>query len=158
MASKKICSPPILEQIEEIEEWLREIEIWQCVTDLEEKKQGPVVYLSLPDKMRKTCNDISVANLNKEKGLKVLIAKIKSLYAKDRNALAFMAYDRFESFKRPDDMSIIDYINEFENPNNRIGKYDMVLPTGVLAYKVLKNANISTEKQQLIRATVVSLP
>ena len=43
MASKKIYSPPILEQIEEIEEWLREIEIWQCVTDLEEKKQGPVV-------------------------------------------------------------------------------------------------------------------
>ena len=127
MASKKIYSPSILEQIEEIEEWLREIEIWQCVTALEENKQGPVVYLSLPDKIRKTCNDISVANLNKDNGLKVLIAKIKSLYAKDLNALAFMAYDRFESFKRPDDMSIIDYINEFENLNNRIGKFDMVL-------------------------------
>ena len=33
----------------------------------------------------------------------------------------------------------------------------MVLPTGVLAYKVLNNANISSEKKQLIRATVVSL-
>ena len=33
----------------------------------------------------------------------------------------------------------------------------MELPTGVLAYKVLKNANLSNEKQQLIRATVVSL-
>ena len=33
----------------------------------------------------------------------------------------------------------------------------MELPTGVLAYKVLKNANILNEKQQLIRATLTSL-
>ena len=33
----------------------------------------------------------------------------------------------------------------------------MELPTGVLAYKVLKNANLSNEKQQLIQATVMSL-
>ena len=33
----------------------------------------------------------------------------------------------------------------------------MELPTGVLAYRVLKNANISNEKQQLVRATLTSL-
>ena len=33
----------------------------------------------------------------------------------------------------------------------------MELPTGVLAYKVLKNANLPNEKQKLIQATVVSL-
>ena len=54
-------------------------------------------------------------------------------------------------------MTILDYINEFERLNNKICQFDMVLPTGVLAYKVLNNANISSEKKQLIRATVVSL-
>ena len=53
MASKKIYSPPVLDKIDEIEDWLGEIEIWQCVTDIEEKKQRSVVYLSLPDKI--TC-------------------------------------------------------------------------------------------------------
>ena len=53
MASKKIYTPPVLDQIEEIEEWLRETGIWQCVTDIEPKKQGPVVYLSLSDKILK---------------------------------------------------------------------------------------------------------
>ena len=33
----------------------------------------------------------------------------------------------------------------------------MVLPKGVLVYKVLNNANISPEKKQLIRATVLTL-
>ena len=55
MASKKIYTRPVLDQIEEIEEWLRELAIWQCVTDLEPKKQGPAVYLSLPDKIHKSC-------------------------------------------------------------------------------------------------------
>ena len=156
MASKKIYSPPTLDKIDEIEEWLRELEIWQCVTDIEEKKQGPLVYLSLPDKIRKSCNDIKVSDLNKDDGLKVLIDKIKSLYAKDINALAYMAYDQFENFRRPDDMNIVDYINEFERLNNKIKQFDMNLPTGVLAYKVLNNSNISNEKKQLIRATVTS--
>ena len=40
MASKKIYSPPVLNKIDEIEDWLREIEIWQCVTDIEEKNKG----------------------------------------------------------------------------------------------------------------------
>ena len=35
MASKKIYAPPAPDQIEEIEEWLQKLEIWQCVTDLE---------------------------------------------------------------------------------------------------------------------------
>ena len=51
--------------------------------------------------------------------------------------------------KRPDEMTIVDHINEFERLNNKIRQFDMVLPTGALAYKVLNNANISSEKQQL---------
>ena len=46
--------------MDEIEDWLRELEIWKCVTDIEEKKQGPVVYLTLPDKIRKSCSDIKI--------------------------------------------------------------------------------------------------
>ena len=143
-----------MDKIDEIEDWLREIEIWQCVTDIEEKKQGPVVYLCLPDKIRKSCNDISASDLNKDNGLNTLITKIKALYAKDINALAYMAYDQFENFKRPDEMAIVDYINEFERLNDKICQFDIVLPTGVLAYKVLNNANVSSEKKQLIRAIV----
>ena len=108
MASKKIYSPPVFDKIDEIEDWLRELEIWQCVTDIEEKKQEPAVYLLLPDKIRKGCSNIKVSDLNKDDGLTVLITKIKSLHAKDINALAYMAYDQFKNFKRPDGMSIVD--------------------------------------------------
>ena len=54
-------------------------------------------------------------------------------------------------------MSIVDYINEFERLDNKICQFDMILLAGVLRYKVLINTNISSEKKQLIRATVVTL-
>ena len=54
-------------------------------------------------------------------------------------------------------MNIIDYINESERLYNEIKHYDMELPTEVLAYWVLKNANISNEKHQLVRAMLTSL-
>ena len=146
MASKKIILTTSTSINRRIEEWLRELEIWQCVTDLEKKKQGAVVYLSLTDKIRKSCNDISVRDLNKDDGLDTLVRKIKSLYAKDTNTLAFMAYNKFENFKRPNYMNTVDYINEFERLNNQIKLFDF-----------FKNANISNEKQQLIQATTVTL-
>ena len=69
-----------------------------------------------------------------------------------------MTYNQFENFKRSDEMSMVDYITEFERLNNKINQFHMILPTGVLACKFLKNANISSEKKQLrVRATVVTL-
>ena len=73
-------------------------------------------YLSLTEKIRKSCNDISVRDLNKDDGLDTLVREIKSLYVKDTNTLAFMSYNKFENFnKRLDDVNIVDYINRFES-------------------------------------------
>ena len=59
MAARSIYSPPLLEDVENIDVWLRETELWQCVTELI-KQQGPAIYLSLPSKIRQACIDISV--------------------------------------------------------------------------------------------------
>ena len=156
MATRKLFAPPSLNCIEEFDDWMHETEIWQCLTDLEVKKQGPAIYLSLDEKIRKTCSDIKVKDLNSEGGVDILINKLKALFAKDSNQAAYLAYDKFETFKRPVDMTIVDFINEFERLYNNIKKYEMELPTGVLAYRLLKSADISEDKQQLARATLPS--
>ena len=129
MATRKLYVPPTLNCIEEFEDWLHETEIWQCLMDLEVEEQGPAIYLSLDDKIRKTCSDIKVKDLNSKDGVNILINKLKSLFAKDINQAAFLAYDKFESFKRPVEMNIVDFINKFEKLYNNIKKYDMELPT-----------------------------
>lgn len=54
---KNACAT-ILFGSEDYEDWLREIEIWQCVTELEKKKQVPAIYLSLQGKARKAWEGI----------------------------------------------------------------------------------------------------
>ena len=86
--------------------------------------------------------------MNSDDGVDIMLCKLKSLSVKDINQAASIAYDRFEMFKRPANMNIVDFLNEFERLYN-IKKYDMELPTGVLAYILLKSVDISEDKQQL---------
>ena len=67
-------------------------------------------------KNQKHGSDLS--DLNKDDGLD------KSSYAKNTNTLAFMAYDKFENFRRYD-LNIVDYINKYERLNNQIKHFDM---------------------------------
>ena len=133
--NKKTIRATKLACIEELEDWLHETEIWQCFTDLEKDKQGPAIYLSLDEKIRRTCSDIKVKDLNSDDSVDILINKLKSLFAKDSNQAAYLA---FETFKRPVDIKIVDFINEFERLYNNIRQYEMELPTVVLAYRLLE--------------------
>ena len=65
---------------------------------------------------------------------------------KDKKASAYLACEKFESFQRPTEINVIDYINKFERLWYEIQRYEMTLPTVVLAHNVLKSANISNEK------------
>ena len=158
MASKRMFQPPILKSGEDFANWECEIIIWQCVTDLEKKKQAPAIYLSLEGQARQCCADIKVETLHSDSGIDELIKKLKTLYDKDAEQAAFIAYEEFETFQRPPSMSILDYINEFER-NNKIKSKKIELPDAVLAYtcRLLKSANVSEEKQTLARATISKL-
>ena len=99
MATNRMFLPPLLKDVNDIDNWLREIELWQCITTLEPEKQAPAIYLSLDDKIRNTCTDIQVRNLNSADGVNILIQKLKALFAKDAHQAAYSAYEEFENFK-----------------------------------------------------------
>ena len=54
-------------------------------------------------------------------------------------------------------MNIGEYITEFERLYDMVQVHDMKYADGVLAYKLLINANISEEKQSMCRATMGKL-
>ena len=60
MASKNatIYAPLTFQSGDESDNWLRKIELWQCITDQDIKKQGPAIYLSLEGQALQHCADI----------------------------------------------------------------------------------------------------
>ena len=145
---------PTLSRCKDFEEWKRDVEIWQAVTELEEKKQGPVLYRSLEGQAKKVCSNIAVKDICDKDGFNLMMQKLENVFAKDADQMAFEDCMKFETFKCSPEMSIVEYITEFERLYNRIQIHDMKYADGVLAYKLLINANISEEKQSMCRATM----
>ena len=87
-STRKIYSPPSLNSAD-FETWVHEVNIWQCVTDLEVKKQGPAIYLAFEGPARQACSNIDVKELHGETGVKIIIEKLKSLYAKRCQSSSF---------------------------------------------------------------------
>ena len=158
MASgSRIKTPPALREDIPYESWKKEIQIWQRFTSLEKEKQALAIFLSLEGKARETELEVEVDDLNKDDGVEKVLAQLDNLFLKDKLQLAYTSYDNFEKFRRPSDMSMADYVAEFERLYNKSKVYEMVLPEGILAYKFLNNANLSDTHDKLIRATMTDL-
>ena len=54
-------------------------------------------------------------------------------------------------------MWISDYIKEFERLLNKTKQYGTTMSTDVLAYRLLKSANLSETREQLAKATIKEL-
>ena len=115
------------------------------------------MFLSLSPKIRQACSALSKDELKKDDGLDKLITKLRELYGVSNEQATFSAYEKFETFRRSEGMNINDYINEFEQLNQKLVTYKIELPSAVRAYQLLKNANLPKEKRDLARATVPDL-
>lgn len=106
--------------IDDFEEWLDETMIWQYLTDLDKKKQGSAIYLFHVDEITKTCSNIKVKYLNSD--VDILMDTLESLFAKDLNQGALIAYSKLEMFTRPSYMDMVDFIDEFERLFKKLKK------------------------------------
>ena len=80
--------------------------------------------------------ELPVAEIADEDGVAKIIAKLDGLYLKDKAQSAYEAYDKFETFKRPSDMLITDFINEFEKLYRRSESFGTKLSTDVQVIKI----------------------
>ena len=156
MAGKRI-NPPKLKDGDDYDEWAREIEIWQMVTEIPKEKQGAMIYLSLEGQARQCCKSVPTTKLQGENGVTELMLKLKTLFAKDSEQAAFKAYEQFETYMRPEGMEMIEFINEWERRYAKISEKNMTLPDGVLGYRLLKSANISDICQTMVRTSISKL-
>ena len=99
-------------------DYKKEIKIWQVLTDLPAKKQGPSLYLSLKGKARETALEID--EIKKETGVQKILEPLEKLYLQDTNQSAYLAYQKFETFKRPDNMPMKEYLIKFEQLYTKI--------------------------------------
>ena len=70
--------------------------------------------------------------------------------AKDVLADSVEKFDDFDDFRREDGQSTHEYIAMFDAKYRKIEKKKMTLPSEILAFKLLKKANITKEERLLV--------
>ena len=156
-AKASLKTPPPMRSGSSYDDWKKEIQVWKLLTDLEKEKQGPALLLSLSGKARDAALELDIVDISTAIGLEIIIDRLDKLFLVDRDKLAFAAYEKFESYTRSSDLPIESYIADFDHLYNNVKKFGMTLPEGVLAFRLLKSANLTQDEEKLARATVARL-
>ena len=157
MASNSYRNPPVLNEDTQYESWVKEVDLWSACCKLEQNQQGPALALSLSGNARQAALNVDSGTLKSNGGLAAVINKLNGLYLKDENQRIYVALKSFEQYKRPQTLSMDNYLNEFDLKYGKLKGHAIVLPDAVLAYRLLESANLDKSKSELVRATITRM-
>ena len=157
MTLSVIKNPPVLEDLENYEQWKEDVLMWVEVTDLQKSKQALAVHLTLKGQAKEVANQVSTEDKKKEDGLKLLLAKLDDAFLKEPERRKFMAYQDFEECVRKDDMSICDFMREFDTKYFKMKVKQMELPDEVLAFRLVKNCKLTDVQRDQVMASTKPL-
>ena len=148
-------NPPAFNKDKNYERYKQELLAWKEITDLRQDKQGIAIALSLPEddesKIReKVFDQIALDDLKSDDGLTVLLNFLDKHLAKDDLTDSLEKFEDFEDFKRAEGQSINEYVATFDAKYRKVEKKKMTLPPEILAFKLIRKANITKEEKLLV--------
>ena len=148
-------SPPLLSDTKNYTDWIKLLDLWKIFTSLEPAKQGPAVALTLQGEAQDEILELSTNKLTAADGLNNIIKRLDLIYKKDELVDKFYNLEAFESYKRPARLPIQEFMTEFDKKSHKLK--NETLSDDLLAYRLLKAANLQERDEQLVKATVSKL-
>lgn len=155
MSSNK--NPPLLSKSSLYSDWKKKVNIWSSFTTLEKKKHGAAVLLTLDGSAEEAVLELELEIINSDDGLEKVLEKLDKLYLKDTTLEKFEALDKFDTYKRTSETSIQEHIHQFEKLYFKLKSHGTTISEDLLAYKLLKSANLSKQDEKLAKGTVTEL-
>ena len=115
-------NPPSLEKEKSYEQWKTEVHLWELVTDLEKKKRGIALALSLQGKAREVAAEADPEKLNADDGVAFLIKELDKLFEQDKVDQTYSTYTAFDTYQREGTTDMSVYIINFEQKYNKCKK------------------------------------
>ena len=153
MGSNFKKSPPVLSKASSYEDYKKLLELWTKFSSLDKKEQGTAVLLSLEGKAQEAVLEIDSDIISSEDGVTKIIERLDKIYLKDILIKKYEALDNFENYKRPNEVSVSDYILEFDKRYVKTKNLGTQMSDDLLAYRLLRNANLGDQYTKLVKAT-----
>ena len=151
-----VKDPPLWIDGMSYEEFKKEVEVWQLLKAATDIEEGPFIFRILPLNAKNAVQKLTPAEIGSKDGLKKILDILDIAYLAEKNQRIFIDLEAFEKFKRPSTMSMSTFLLEFEALQRKVEQHECKYPDGVLAYKVLQAANLSSEHEKLCKATITT--
>ena len=133
------------------------VEVWRQFTTLEPEKQGPAVVLTLEGEVEDAVLELDTSEITRTDGIDKIITRLNKIYKKDELTQKYNALEAFETYKRKSTTSIRDFLTEFEKRFHKTKSCRTNISDDLLAYRLLKPANLPTRDEQIVKATITEL-
>ena len=150
-------SPPLLLKSKTYDDWINLLSIWLKFTSLESQKQGPVIVLTLKGEAQDAVLELHTDVISGKDRVSKIIERLNKIYKKDELSQKYNALEAFETYKRKGNTSIRDLLTEFEKHLHKTRTYGTTMSDDLLAYCLLKAANLTMRDKQLVKATIREL-
>ena len=149
--------PPDLKDCKSYEVYLKELTIWETITDVPKAKQGAILAARLPNesKLKKDLKDkffesVNVIDLAKEGGLELVKEFLEKELGEDDLEKQVRTWDSFEDCTRGT-KDIEDFLSDYDRTHKKAAAAaKIVIPASVRAFMVLKRANINRTQRMLV--------
>jgi len=153
MASAGPKKPPLIDKTKSYSDWVRLIKIWTKFTDLDKNKQGPAILMTLQGKSLDAALELTDTEISADTGVNLIIAKLNLLYEKDEINSKFEDLENFESLKRLDNMTVKEFLVDFDQKYSKVKKHGTVISPDLLGFKLLKASNLKKNDEHMVKAT-----
>ena len=133
------------------------ISVWKSFTPLEKEKQGGAVLMTLEGTAQETVLELTAEEINGTDGIDKVVDKLDKLYMKDATLDKFETLEAFDVFQRKSGSTIQEHIHEFEKLYNKLKDKGTTMSDDLLAYKLLKSVNLSSQDEKLVKGTTTEL-
>ena len=150
-------SPPLLSKSKTYDDWIKPLSIWLKSTSIESGKQRPAIVLTLEGEAQDAVLELHTDVVSGKDGVSKIIERLNKTYKKDKLSSKYNALEAFETYKKKSNTSICDFLTEFEKRLHKKRTYGTTMLDDLLAFHLLKAANLTTQDEQLMKATITEL-
>ena len=125
--------------------------MWELINSVPKKEQGIILLLDALEsnaKAGKAVADIKANELNVENGLIHITYKFHKIFLQETADEAYKVYSDFINYSKTVEMTVSEYVLEFERSYKRMIEHEMILPDPVLTFKLLDGANITNDERK----------
>ena len=157
MAGKLNVTPPSLNEAKTYESYKKELKMWAAVTEVDKKKQGNLIALSLPNEGKfgnnlkeRVMERLSVSDLSCDDGLTKLVKFLDEELASDATTDLIGKWDDWFDFVRKPEQTMEQFIGEYELLVSRLESAGQKLSEQVKGFALMRKAGLSDLERTLI--------